>query len=257
MMAIRRRSSGFVLLLMVVSMGVLLGAIGLALDLGRLYLIRSEAQTFADMAALSAARELDGSHAGVDRAREVVAHSPQRWDFGVKTFPGVGIEFSPDSKAWRPIPALPGDVHFVRVTAETGPVDLLFLPFVVGRQATVVRARAVARKDTEPAAAEMLPFAPAAKNPDDANFGFRIGERISLGHSIEDVEPSVGRSVVFRETASQLPANGPRERMVPVIDGRYARVIGFASIRIPAGSNTPEADYLGPASSKVDVRLFQ
>jgi len=48
---------------------VLLGAVGLAVDLGRMYIVKGEAQTFADSAALAAVLELDSTSAGITRAR--------------------------------------------------------------------------------------------------------------------------------------------------------------------------------------------
>ena len=68
--------------------------IGLAFDFGRVYIVHNEAQVFTDAAAMSAASKLDGTAAGLMRAREVVQKLPVRWNFGSSTFTGVTVEFS-------------------------------------------------------------------------------------------------------------------------------------------------------------------
>ncbi len=50
-------------------MTLLIGLAGLAIDIGRMYVIRAELQSFTDAAALSAALELNGTDAGIARAR--------------------------------------------------------------------------------------------------------------------------------------------------------------------------------------------
>src|ERR1700677_4891017 len=60
---------GFVLIVTAISMTLLLGLAGLGIDVGRMYVIRAELQSFTDAAALSAALELNGSDSGLARAR--------------------------------------------------------------------------------------------------------------------------------------------------------------------------------------------
>ena len=50
-------------------MTLLLGLAGLAIDIGRMYVIRAELQAFTDAAALSAALQLNGTDSGLARAR--------------------------------------------------------------------------------------------------------------------------------------------------------------------------------------------
>jgi Flp pilus assembly protein TadG len=56
----RRRQGGAVLVLVALAMIALIGFVGLALDLGKLYVTKSELQNSADACALAAARDLDG-----------------------------------------------------------------------------------------------------------------------------------------------------------------------------------------------------
>jgi hypothetical protein len=56
----RRREGGAVMVLVAVAMIALIGFVGLALDLGKLYVTKSELQNSADACALAAARDVDG-----------------------------------------------------------------------------------------------------------------------------------------------------------------------------------------------------
>ena len=96
------RQRGFVLIAMSITMLLLLAVMGLAFDLGRVYIARNEAQVFTDAAAMSAASKLDGSSAGIAKARESVARLPMRWNLGTSEFTGVIVEFSPDGVRWEP-----------------------------------------------------------------------------------------------------------------------------------------------------------
>ncbi len=56
----RRREGGAVMVLVALAMIALVGFVGLALDLGKLYVTKSELQNSADSCALAAARDVDG-----------------------------------------------------------------------------------------------------------------------------------------------------------------------------------------------------
>src|SRR5713101_8492092 len=103
-MATQRSDRGFVLIAMAASMFLLLAVMGLAFDLGRVYIARNEAQVFTDAAAMTAAARLDGTPAGLTTAREDVAHLPIRWNLGTEDFRGVVIEFSADQSYWEKDP---------------------------------------------------------------------------------------------------------------------------------------------------------
>ena len=64
------------------TMLLLLAMVGMAFDLGRIYIARNEAQVFTDAAAMTAATKLDGTSDGLQRARQAVAHLPMRWNLG-------------------------------------------------------------------------------------------------------------------------------------------------------------------------------
>jgi uncharacterized membrane protein len=130
-------------------MTLLLGLAGLAIDIGRMYVIRAELQSFTDAAALSAALQLNGSDAGLARARTGAARwadgpHAMRWDMGTQPITNIATSFSPDNKTWQEQPKQ-ADIHFVRVTA-TEPAPVIFLRIFQPRSSTTVAAASVAAK---------------------------------------------------------------------------------------------------------------
>ena len=116
---------------MSVAMLVMLAVMGMAFDFGRIYIARNEAQVFTDAAAMTAASKLDGTDAGLDRARQAVARLPMRRNLGTKSFTGVVVEFSPDKQSWA------------RVTAPDNQVEITFLRAVGGPDVFAVPAHSV------------------------------------------------------------------------------------------------------------------
>ena len=140
------RERGFILIAMASSTFLLLAVIGLAFDLGRVYITRNEAQVFSDAAAMAAAQQLDGTVAGIARARAAVQRLPNRWNLGSQDFSHVVTEFSSDGIHW----VLPSqentaqDLRYARVTAPDNHVVIMFLSAVGGPANFNVPASAVA-----------------------------------------------------------------------------------------------------------------
>jgi uncharacterized membrane protein len=141
---ILNRRRGFVLIAMSVSMLLLLAVMGLAFDVGRIYIARNEAQVFTDAAAMAAASRIDGTKAGLDRARNAVAQIPMRWNLGTEEFRGVVVEFSADGSTWEKDPKDAPGVTMARVTAPENSVEITFLRAVGGPNRFIVPAHAAA-----------------------------------------------------------------------------------------------------------------
>jgi uncharacterized membrane protein len=135
---------GFVLIAMSVTMFLLLAVMGLAFDLGRIYIARNEAQIFTDAAAMAAASKLDGTPDGVLRARDSAIRLPIRWNLGTKEFTGVVVEFSSDSVKWERDPDIAAGLTMARVTAPSNDVEITFLRAVGGPSMFTVPSRSVA-----------------------------------------------------------------------------------------------------------------
>ena len=125
-------------------MFLLLAVVGMAFDMGRVYIARNEAQIFTDAAAMAAAKQLDGTEAGLVRARAAVTAMPNRWNLGTENFTGVVTEFSADGEQWDTEPKDIAALRFARVTAPDNHVEIMFLRAVGGPRQFTVPARAVA-----------------------------------------------------------------------------------------------------------------
>jgi hypothetical protein len=138
---------GFVLIAMSASMFLLLAVVGMAFDLGRVYIARNEAQIFTDAASMAAAAQLDGTAAGLVRARAAVDALPNRWNLGTESFHGVLVDFSADGEHWDPQPRELTAVRLARVTAPENHLEITFLRAVGGPESLTVPARAIAATD--------------------------------------------------------------------------------------------------------------
>jgi len=172
---------GYVLVATALSAVALLGMVGLAVDLGRVFIAKSEAQTFADSAALAAAAELDGSLQGITDAINAVNANPNKWNFNTRAFTGTIVEFAQNATGpWVSMPTTGAGYRFVRVTSSVN-VSLLFLPAVVPTWSQLVKARAVAAQVPKTTFREALfPFSPFAHSPSGPNFGLTPGTQYTL-----------------------------------------------------------------------------
>jgi uncharacterized membrane protein len=151
----RSRKKGFVLIAMSVATLLLLAVLGLAFDMGRIYIARNETQIFTDAAALAAAQKLgNGTEAAVapggaalDSARQAVAQLGNRWNLGTKLFAGVVVEFSADRQHWDQSPKDPEAMRYARVSAPANEVEIVFLRAVGGPESFTVPARSSASAD--------------------------------------------------------------------------------------------------------------
>jgi hypothetical protein len=157
------------------------GMLGLSVDLGRMYIARNEAQAYADSAAMSAAVELDGSLAGLQRARDAVMSSTNRWHLGTAAFAGTQTQFSTAKTGpWAANPASAAGILFVRVWATTNP-PLYFLPIAVSPQRAQVNAAAVAGQVPRTRFREgSFPFSPIAHDDNDPNYGLTPNQVYTL-----------------------------------------------------------------------------
>lgn len=140
-----RSQRGFVLMVMAACMFLLLAVIGMAFDLGRVYIARNEAQVFTDAAAMTACAQLDGTASGLDRARAAVARLPIRWNLGSQDFRGVAVEFRSKGGQWEKDPKDASAVRYARVTTADNNLEITFLRAVGGPESLTVAAHAVAQ----------------------------------------------------------------------------------------------------------------
>lgn len=172
---------GYVLISVGVAAIALLGAVGLAIDLGRMYIAKGEAQTFADSAALAAVLELDGTSQGIDRAKAAVAANANRYGFGLTSFTNSVVEFATSSSGpWSATSGGGGGTGFVRVTA-TAPVPVYFLALSSGNATASVSAVAAAGQVPKTGFGQgLFPFSPYAHTTTPPDFGLQKGTLYTL-----------------------------------------------------------------------------
>src|SRR5260370_4531314 len=73
------RERGYVLLTMGAAAVALFGALGLAVDVGRMFIAKTETQAFCDSAAMAATLQLNGTADGITAAQNAVATNFNTW----------------------------------------------------------------------------------------------------------------------------------------------------------------------------------
>lgn len=208
-----RRQAGVFAIMLAVLLPVIIGFIGLALELGRMYNRKAEMQALADGIAVAAAKKLDGTDQGIANAltaaEDVVSGGDEtatkpRYEYvNTMSFSSAAIRFakSPDDNAdWldaATAKASPAGLAYVKVDtgnldAAYGMVDLLFMRFVskltslniahvsiAGRQRLKLTPLAICAMSKDPT----QPFAERVNAPgfsELTEYGFRRGVSYNL-----------------------------------------------------------------------------
>jgi hypothetical protein len=160
---------------------VLLGALGIAFDLGRAFIVKNEAQAFTDSAALSATIRLNGTAAGITAAKAAVTADANKWMMNTKTFTSVTTEFSADKATWAANPANPANMRFVRVKAPNNSITIKFLQAAGSTETMSPTALSVAGYQLPTTFPQgVFPFAPIAHSPTPPDFGYVPGDELTL-----------------------------------------------------------------------------
>jgi Putative Flp pilus-assembly TadE/G-like len=191
---------GFVLLLMTAASIGLLAAIGLAIDLGRVFITKNEAQAYADSEAVAASLWLNGRTTGIDNAISTVTSSTATYNFSstdkwnmntcsfltsatgcTSTTPVVEVSTASSGATWYTTSAsVPGgsvaNILYVRVTTSVN-MPLYFLPVLRGTTYTQnVKAQAIAGQvDITNFTQGLAPFSAIAENTTGPFFGLTVG----------------------------------------------------------------------------------
>jgi Flp pilus assembly protein TadG len=184
------RRKGYVLIATAFGMTVVLGAAGLAVDIGRAYVARSEVQAYADAASIAAAAQLNGTSAGISAAQSAAQNVPNKWNFGTQSIASPTIQFAqplstnsnqPDPTTWTSAPANGTNYLFVQVTASVN-VPMTLMQAVSAQSTMTVAGNAQAGQVMVTTYMDgLLPFSPIAPNGNDTtNYGYQIGQQYTL-----------------------------------------------------------------------------
>lgn len=184
-----RAQAGGIILLVCFALLFLLGFIGIALDLGRLFVVRNELQTALDSCALAAAQELDGQSDAITRAISAgsAAAAPNRVNLQSDNWDGQGqlaqSDFSFRDASYT-LTTSPSAARYAECSHTQPGVRMWLLQAMgafngdtAGNPATrSVSARAVATRASGQSACP-VPVAVVAKNGAGApNYGYAVGD---------------------------------------------------------------------------------
>ena len=145
----RHGQRGMVLMTMAVTAIAMIGAMGLAIDLGHIFIVKNETQAYVDAAALAAALQLDGTAAGITRANNAATNMSAAWNFSstVLTSPTVEFSSAATGASWFSAANVtsPSTMTYTRVTKTVAP-KIYFVPVVMTNKiySANVQSRAIA-----------------------------------------------------------------------------------------------------------------
>ncbi|HXI43290.1 MAG TPA: Tad domain-containing protein [Bryobacteraceae bacterium] len=183
MSVVRRngREYGFVLITMALAAVALIGVLGLAVDMGRMFIAKNETQAYCDSAALAAALALDGTTAGITNAQSTVANSTNTWNLDTVKVSNPTVTFATTvAGPWDASPSPAAGYIYVRVTA-TVPLQLYFLPVVVAKTTQNVSSTATAGQIAITSFPRGLsPYTAVSTNTTGPNFGLIVGDSYDI-----------------------------------------------------------------------------
>lgn len=180
-MARSGREQGFTLITMALVATAMIGAMGLSVDLGRLFIAKNETQQFVDAAALAAALQLDGTSTGIANAKTAATSTGNTWNFNSTTISSPTVKFGTTSTGtWVTTPASPSTYYYVQVSATVS-APLYFLPLIVTSTSQNVVSSAVAGQiplTTIPQG--LAPYTAVSTNTTGPYFGLTVGQEYDI-----------------------------------------------------------------------------
>lgn len=233
----RRRQGGAIIVIFALSLALILAMFGLALDAARLYNRKVDLQAVADVAALSAARQLVGTSDGVDLALSAAASAAadQKYNYGKSevVWSDAAVQFSESpSGPWRDgssARANPQRLLFVKVDTaglgkDPGSFDTVFLRVLPsGTKKASTSAKAVAGRaslNVTPigiCAMSPLPAAPRLLTGELVQYGFPRG----VGYDLMQLNPSLTASEPISYTISPFNSGGAASATSAAVVGPY------------------------------------
>ncbi len=261
-----RHQRGAVAIIVALCLTLLIGMLGLVLDLGHLYVAKTELQNAADAAALSGAKELTGNLVGVNNAvtRAIEAGGKNKYDFNSKVvFITSGNLMFSDSPTgpWVDLAAAqanPDDKTFLKVDTNSRSLNTWFINVLSANMATTSTfAMAVAGKfkvDITPIAICQL------QDPGTTN---ELGYERGVSYKVSDANPIGPGTMYWIDPESAAPGACSVTNTNATRPYVCAGKIGFTpivnqTVNTNTGISTPQLDALDsrfdlyPSSGKCD-----
>ena len=171
---------GSVMIMTAILMSLLVLAVGLCIDVARIYMIRTELQNAADAAALSAARELNSGAGGIQDAvtRATTIVNSYGFNDSAVNVAAVDVKFAInlngtyDSAATAE--ANPTNYRFVQVTTASTSTPMLFSNRVLGNNHVESRSAVAGMSLGLNTICDFFPFAVALNDSDTTDTGFTL-----------------------------------------------------------------------------------
>jgi len=174
----RANERGSVMIMTAILMTGLILAVGLCIDIARLYMLRTELQNAADAAALSAARELNSGAGGIADAVTRATTIVNNYGFNdtVVNVPAVNVEFAVNLNGTyvsaATAAAAPGNYRFVRVTTASVTTSVLFAVRSLGANRNESRTATAGMSVGINTICDFFPFAVALNDSNTTDVGF-------------------------------------------------------------------------------------
>jgi len=177
----RGQRQGFVLVTMAIAAIALIAVLGLAVDVGRMFIAKNETQTYCDSASLAAALALDGTTTGIARAKAAVTNSANAWNLDTTQVTNPTVTFATAiGGPWVSNPSPADGYNFARVSA-TVPLQLYFIPVVVAQTtANVISSATAAQVALTTVPTGLAPYTAVSTNTTGPNFGLVVGSSYDL-----------------------------------------------------------------------------
>lgn len=212
------RKRGYILVATTFSLVFLLGILGMAIDIGRMYVAKNEAQAYVDSASLAAAQQLDNTSTGISRANSAASGDTGKWRFDTSPFNSVTVSYG--TSASGPFttnpPNPPTGYDYVQVVASVN-VPMYLIRILTGPSSTVAAGAVAGYNSLTTLPSGVFPFSPFTRNwtgiqnggvaqPDNASdpYGFQIGNNYTLRWGAPGNRTTCGTDA----TSNNLSQNG-------------------------------------------------
>lgn len=175
------RKRGFVLVTMAVAAIALIGMLGLAVDVGRMFIAKNETQNYCDSAALAAALALDGTLSGIANAQNAVTNSANAWNLNTATVKNPVVTFATSLSGPFVASPSPADGYNVARVSATVAMQLYFIPVMVAQTTANVASSATAAQVALTSIPRGLaPYTVVSTNTTGPNFGLVVGNSYDI-----------------------------------------------------------------------------
>lgn len=176
---------GYILVALSLGLVFLLGMGGLAIDVGRMYIVKSETQAFTDSSSIAATLQLDGTAAGITRAQNAVTSNPKKWQFQTSAFTNVTTSFATAKIGpWTTTPPNPPTNYYFAQVQATVNLPMYLMGALAGQRAQIGAFAIAGPQPTNSTTGGEFPFSPYTRSasPDNAAdpYGYQIGNQYTL-----------------------------------------------------------------------------